>query len=166
MSYRITLTTHDNKQIDFTCEPEQTVQDAAEAAGFFLPALCKAGSCGSCLGRCTQGDYHLDSYSPSLLPDNAKEHGDILVCRTHPESDLHITAPYNASQIQTKQQDSRIAEIISVELIAARTMRLVLQLLPDAQHGIAFEFESGQFVELELPDSNIKRAYSIANTPN
>lgn len=166
MSYAITLTTHDNQQIDFTCEPEQTVQEAAEAAGFFLPALCKVGSCGSCLGRCTKGDYHLDRYSPSLLPDNAREHGDILVCRTHPHSDLHITAPYNAAQIQSAENALRDAEIVSVELIAERTTRLVLQLLPDAQHGIAFEFESGQFVELEVPELNLKRAYSIANTPN
>jgi ferredoxin-NADP reductase/ferredoxin len=166
MSYAITLTTHDGQQIDFTCESEQTVQEAAEAAGFFLPALCKVGSCGSCLGRCTQGDYHLDGYSPSLLPENAHEHGDILVCRTHPDSDLQITAPYNASQIQSAEQTLREAKIVSIELIADRTTRLVLQLLPDEQHGIAFEFEPGQFVELEVPELDLKRAYSIANTPN
>lgn len=166
MSYRITLTTHDSKQIDFTCEPEQNLQEAAEAAGFFLPALCKAGSCGSCLGRCTKGDYRLGSYSPSLLPENAQEHGDILLCCTYPESDLQLTALYNASQIQSNQKVPRSAEIVSVEHIAERTTRLILQLLPDEQHGIAFEFEPGQFVELELPELDLKRAYSIANTPN
>ena len=166
MSYAITLTTKDDKQLDFSCEPEQTVQDAAEAAGFFLPALCKAGSCGSCLGRCTQGDYHLGSYSESLLPQNAQQHGDILLCRTFPDSDLQITAPYNASKIRNSKQIPRNAEIISVELIAERTMRLVLQLLPDAKRSVAFEFESGQFVELEVLELNLKRAYSIANTQN
>lgn len=166
MSYAITLTTHDGKQIDFSCEPEQTVQEAAEAAGFFLPALCNVGSCGSCLGRCTKGDYHLDSYSRLLLPENPHEHGDILLCRTYPHSDLQLTTPYNSSQIQTSQQAPREAEIISLELIAERTMRLVLQLLPDSQHGLAFEFEPGQFVELEVPELDLKRAYSIANTPN
>jgi ferredoxin-NADP reductase/ferredoxin len=166
MSYAITLTTLDNQRIDFACEPEQTVQDAAEAAGFFLPALCKAGSCGSCLGRCTKGDYRLDSYSPSLLPDNAREHGDLLLCRTYPNSDLQLTAPYNASQIQESHQAPREAEIISIELIAGRTIRLVLQLVPDQKHGVVFEFEPGQFVELEIPVSGLKRAYSIANTPN
>lgn len=166
MPHHITLTTHDGKQIDFNCEPEQTVQDAAEAAGFFLPALCKAGSCGSCLGRCTQGDYHLDAYSPSLLPEKSREHGDVLLCCTHPDSDLQLTAPYKASQIQSGKDAPRSAEIVSIELIAERTMRLVLQLLPDAQHGIAFEFEPGQFVELDVFELNLQRAYSIANTPN
>jgi NAD(P)H-flavin reductase/ferredoxin len=166
MTHAITLTTKDNKQIDFACEPEQSVQDAAEAAGFFLPALCKEGSCGSCLGRCTQGDYQLDSYSPSLLSEKDRQRGDILLCRTHAHSDLHITAPYNANQIQNNRQTPRAAQIISIELIAERTTRLILQLLPDPQHGVGFEFECGQFVELDIPALNLKRAYSIANAPN
>ena len=166
MSYAISLTTLDGKQINFNCEPKQTVQDAAESAGFFLPAICKTGSCGTCAGRCTQGDYHLDSYNLSLLPENPKEHGDILLCRTYPDSDLQLTAPYNASQILTGQQTMREAEITSVELIAERTVRLVLQLLPDQQYGLAFEFNPGQYVELEVPELNLKRAYSLANTSN
>lgn len=166
MTYTITLTTHDNTQLDFPCEPQQTVQDAAEAAGFFLPALCKAGSCGSCLGRCNKGHYHLDSFSSSLLPEDYQQHGDILLCRTFADSDLHINVPYNADKIQSQHQQARDAEIVSIEHIAARTVRLVLQLLPDAQNSLAFEFECGQFVELEVADLNLKRAYSIANTPN
>ncbi len=166
MSYQITLTTRDDKQIEFPCEAEQTVQDAAEAAGFFLPALCKAGSCGSCLGRCTDGDYRLGSYSPSLLPENPKLHGDVLLCRTYPDSDLQLLAPYNAAQIQSSLKLPRDAEIVKLELIAERTMLLVLQLCADAELGIAFEFEPGQFVELEVPELNLKRAYSLANTPN
>jgi NAD(P)H-flavin reductase len=89
-----------------------------------------------------------------------------LLCRTHAHSDLHITAPYNANQIQSKQQTPRAAQIISIELIAERTTRLILQLLPDPQHGVGFEFECGQFVELDIPALNLKRAYSIANAPN
>jgi ferredoxin-NADP reductase/ferredoxin len=166
MTHIISLTTRDNTQIDFPCEPEQSVQDAAEAAGFFLPALCKTGSCGSCLGRCTQGDYQLGSYSPSLLPENPQQHGDILLCRTTANSDLQIVVPYNANQIQSQKNAAREAEIVSVEHIAERTVCLVLQLLPDPEYGIAFEFEPGQFVELEVPELNLKRAYSIANTPN
>lgn len=166
MSYNIALTTHDGKQINFTCEPEQTVQEAAEVAGYFLPALCKAGSCGSCLGRCTQGNYRLDSYSPSLLPANQQQTGDVLFCRTYPNSDLQLTVSYLSTQIRSNQPVMREAEIAKVELIAERTMLLVLKLLPDAQQSLAFEFEPGQFVELEIPELNLKRAYSIANTPN
>lgn len=166
MSYAITLTTQDGKQLNFTCEPEQNIQAAAEAAGFYLPALCNVGSCGSCLGRCVQGDYRLESYSPSLLPANHKERGDVLFCRTYPNSDLQLTTFYTAAQIRSSRQVPREAEIVRVELIAERTMLLVLQLLPDEQQSLAFEFEPGQFVELEVSELALKRAYSIANTPN
>lgn len=166
MSYAITLTTQDGKQLEFACESAQNIQEAAAAAGFFLPASCNAGSCGACLGRCVQGDYRLGSYSPSLLPANPKEHGDVLFCRTYPNSDLQLTTFYTAAQILSSQQPLRSAEIVRLELIAERTMLLVLQLLPDPELGIAFEFEPGQFVNLEVPELELKRAYSIANTPN
>ena len=166
MSYAITLTTQDGKQLEFVCAPEQNIQDAAEAAGFYLPAACNVGSCGSCLGRCISGDYRLESYTPSLLPANPKEHGDVLLCRTYPNSDLQLTTFYTAAQIGSSQQVAREAEIIRVELIAERTMLLALKLLPDAQNSVAFEFEPGQFVDLEVPELQLKRAYSIASTPN
>jgi NAD(P)H-flavin reductase/ferredoxin len=166
MSYSITLTTRDEQQIHFDCESEQNLQEAAEAAGFFMAALCKVGSCGSCIARCHEGQYRMESYSPYLLPENPQEHGDILMCRTYPQSDLAVSIPYNASEIRTSQSVPREAEIASVELIADRTTRLVLQLLPDEQNGLSFQFEPGQFVELEVVELGLKRAYSLANTPN
>jgi ferredoxin-NADP reductase/ferredoxin len=166
MSYAIKLTTHDGQQIDFNCDPDQSIQQAAEAAGFFLPALCNVGSCGSCLGRCTKGDYRLESYTRSLLPENPREQGDVLLCRTYPDSDLQLTIPYDSSHIRSSREVPRVAEIVQVELIAERTMLLVLQLVADPEYGVAFEFEPGQFVELEVTELALKRAYSIASTPN
>ncbi len=166
MNYEITLITRDGQQINFPCLATQNVQEAAEAAEFFPPGLCKAGSCGSCIAVCQTGQYHLESYSPSLLPENAAVQGDILLCRTYPDSDLTIIAPYARDQIRSTPHIVRQADIVRIEKIAERTVRLVLQLLPDDQAGIAFEFEPGQFVDLEIPPLSIRRAYSIANTTN
>ncbi|NOQ36928.1 MAG: 2Fe-2S iron-sulfur cluster binding domain-containing protein [Methylococcaceae bacterium] len=166
MSYSITLSTLDDQKIQFNCDAEQSVQDAAEAVGFFPPAICKMGGCGSCLAVCDSGDYQLKSYSQGMLPDNAEEMGDILLCRTYPKSDLIIHAPYNADKIQSRQPLAREAEVVKAEILAERTVRLVLQLLPDEEQGLAFEFEPGQFVELEVPSLDLKRAYSLSNTPN
>jgi ferredoxin-NADP reductase len=166
MSHLITLTSVDGEEIQFPCEPEQTVQEAAEASGFFPPAICKAGSCGSCLAVCTQGDYQLKSYSQGILPEDPEKTGTLLLCRTYPETDLQLQAPYYADKIQTHLPMPREAYITEILPIADRTMKLVLQLTEDEEQGLGFEFEPGQFVELEVPELDLKRAYSIANTPN
>ncbi len=166
MSYQIQLTTRDNKLLEFTGESEQSVQEAAEAAGFFLPALCKSGSCGACFGYCQSGDYRFEAYTPSLLSASAKEKREVLLCRLYPNSDLTLTVPYPASQIRSSSKQPREAEITIVEAVAERTFRLVLQLLEDYEYGVDFEFQPGQFVELEISKLGLKRAYSIANEPN
>jgi len=166
MSYTITLQTRDNQHIEFDCDSEQSVQDAAEAAGFLLPAICKEGGCGTCLGTCHDGDYRLGSYSQAALPDEAVAHGEILLCRTYPNEPLRLSVPYDAERIQHNLNPPREAEIISIETIAERTICLFLQLQEDSENGLGFEFEPGQYVELEVPDQDLKRAYSIANTPN
>ena len=166
MSYSITLSTTDGQQIQFNCDSEQSVQDAAEEAGFFPPAICKMGSCGSCLGTCDSGEYELKSHSEGLLPTNAKETGDTLLCSTYPKSDLMINVPYAADKIDNQQPVVREASIVKIEKLAERTVSLVLQLVATEEQGLTFEFESGQFVELEVPELDLKRAYSLANTTN
>ncbi len=142
------------------------MQDAAEAAGFLLPAICKEGGCGTCLATCHDGDYSLDNYSQSALSSEAAARGDILLCRTVPKGPLQVSVPYDAERIQHSVNPPREAEIIHIETIADRTISLVLQLQEDPELGLAFEFDPGQYVELEVPGRNLKRAYSIANTPN
>ncbi|MDF1583475.1 MAG: 2Fe-2S iron-sulfur cluster binding domain-containing protein [Methyloprofundus sp.] len=166
MSYKITLTTHDQQQFSFACTEQQNVQDAAEAAHIYPPFGCKSGSCGACLGTCNTGEYQLESHTEAALSTEAAARGDILLCRTLPKTDLHITLPYDASAIQQTLMAPRVAEIIRIESIAERTLQVTLQLQDDPETGLAFEFEPGQFVELEVPELNLMRAYSIANTPN
>ncbi len=166
MSHSITLSTRDDQQFEFSCEDEQNLQAAAEAAGYFPPAMCKEGSCGACFGHCDSGEYRLGNHSDAVLSAEAAARGDILLCQTYPDNDLHISLPYEASRVRLQQNPPREAQIIALEKIAERTVQLVLQLDDNPETGLAFEFEPGQYAELEIPDRNIKRAYSLANTPN
>jgi NAD(P)H-flavin reductase/ferredoxin len=166
MSHKITLSTRDNQQFEFYCEDKQNIQDAAETVSLYPPFGCKSGTCGACLGTCKTGDYHLESYSKEVLSDTAAENGDILLCRTIPDSDLHIALPYDSENIPHTLSKPRNAEIISIDKIAERTLKVVLQLQDDPEVGLAFEFEPGQFVELEIADLNLIRAYSLSNIAN
>jgi ferredoxin-NADP reductase len=60
----------------------------------------------------------------------------------------------------------REATIISIVHLTADTVKLDLQLLPDEEDNLSLDFEPGQFVQLAIPDSDIKRPYSLTNAPN
>lgn len=164
MAYHIQLTTRDDQQLSFDCTPEQSIIDAADAAHITLPAQCRQGSCGACHASVTTGDYLLGEHNPDALP--AASPNGVLMCRTLPRSDLCIALPYDHAKILFHTAPRRSAEIIALEPVAENTVRLELRLDPDADSGSAAEFEPGQFMELEIPDSEERRAYSLANTSN
>lgn len=166
MSYAISLKTHDEQRFEFNCDAEQNVLAAMEAAGYFPPSLCKEGGCGACLATRETGDYRLCNYSAAVLPDAAAARGEVLLCRTYPKSDLHLSVTYDADRIHVGHTKPRSAEIVAVETLAARTVRLVLRVQTDENGSRVLEFEPGQFMELEIPGQNVKRAYSLANTSN
>jgi ferredoxin len=80
-----------NKAAKIACRADQTVLQAAVAAGIDFPYACATGNCGTCIA-------HLDSGKVSLLPRNdaalsaeQAKAGQTLACRARPRSDLTIT---------------------------------------------------------------------------
>ena len=163
--HQITLTTRDGQTLSFSCTDECDVVSAGEQVNIILPALCRDGGCGACLGHCREGEYTLGNYSPTVLSEAEAAKGDVLLCRTYPKTDLHISTPYDYAHVQFTRHVMRQALITALEPIAERTIQLKLRWLDEATDK-AVEFEPGQCMELEVPDSGIQRAYSLANTAN
>lgn len=163
--HQITLTTRDGQTLSFACADGSDVVSAGEQAAIVLPSLCKDGGCGACLAHCAEGEYTLGKYDSGVLSEQAAARRDVLLCRTYPAGDLRITAPYDHAHIHFGKQGMRQAVISALEPVAERTVRLQLSWLDD-QDGKAVEFEPGQCMELEIPDTGIRRAYSLANTGN
>ncbi|MFE4976634.1 FAD-binding oxidoreductase [Kitasatospora sp. NPDC056651] len=85
----------------------------------------------------------------------------MLLCRTFPRGPLTAALPYEQSRILYGGVPVREATVTAVEPLTPETVRLELRLDdPDCQ------FDPGQFMELRLPGSEVKRAYSLANTGN
>lgn len=164
MSYQIEITTRDGQQFDFACEDGQDLLTAAFAASITLPSQCRRGSCGACHARVSQGEYDLLEHSPDALP--ADQPGAILLCRTTPRGNLRVAAPYDHTKVLLQPVPERAARIVVIEPIADDTVRLELCIEPDDESGGAVEFEAGQFAELEVPGSGVRRPYSLANTSN
>lgn len=59
--------------------------DAALKQQVTVPYGCKNGGCGLCKVKVEKGKYKLGLCSKSVLPDEEKEAGYVLACRTFPE---------------------------------------------------------------------------------
>ncbi len=163
MTYHIELTTRDDRQFSFDCAPDQDLLTAAANASLTLPAQCRKGSCGACRATVTQGQYHAKDHEAGALPANE---GAVLMCSTTPRSDLRIALPYDQTRVLQQSVPRRSTSIVALETIAQNTMRLELQIQADADGACAAEFEPGQFMEIEIPGSDDRRPFSLANTSN
>lgn len=65
----------------------QTILDAAEAAEVQVLSLCRAGVCGTCRVRVTDGDVDCPS---DALPAEDLEQGFVLACVSTPRSDCTV----------------------------------------------------------------------------
>jgi len=164
MTFHIQLTTRDNQPLSFDCAPDQDLLAAAAEVNITLPSQCHKGSCGACHATVTAGDYRLQAHNPDALP--ADQPSAILMCRTTPCSDLRVALPYDHTKVLLRSIPRRVATIAALETIAQNTVRLELRLAPDEDGGCAAEFEPGQFMELEIPGTDERRPYSLANTGN
>lgn len=164
--FKINLVTRDGAAIAFDAESSETLLEAAERGNIFPPAACREGGCGTCRVTRKTGVVALDSYSKAALTDSDRAAGDILLCRAKPQSDLELTAPFDRAAVSHSPIPERNARIVELAPAGAGAKRLVLMLEDDPVSGRAADFLPGQFMELSIPKTSIKRAYSLANTPN
>ncbi len=161
---QITLLTRDGARIEVPCASGDTVLDAAAGAGYHLPAMCHQGTCGLCHARVTSGSYEMSGYTESLLP--GRDLGDVLLCRCTPEGNVTVQLPCREDQIPRHQIPLRDAVVERIEMVWERAVCLSLRLQPHDELGVAADFAPGQYMELAIPGTGIRRAYSLANLPN
>lgn len=162
-THPVSLVTTDGQRLEFECAADQSVLEAAAAAGATLPASCRQGTCGSCHAAIVDGRYELGPYSELALPKEQRERGEVLLCRTFPCGPLSAELPYDESRILYGGVPVRDAAIAAIDRVTRDTVRLELRLV-DGE--LDCQFEPGQFMELQIPGTDVKRAYSLANTGN
>jgi methane monooxygenase component C len=162
-THAIRLLTHDHKEITFACGEDEHLVEAAAKAAITLSSYCLEGNCGACHGTCKSGDYELKSHRDEARP---QVDGGILMCRTFPKGDMVVEVPSDLAHISLGPIAERTGEVVAVEDIGGAVCRLVLRVLPDDNGDLGPQFEPGQFMELEIPGTTVRRAYSLANAPN
>lgn len=162
--FQIQLVTRDEQVLQFSCSEDEDIISAAERAQLYLISQCRSGSCSACIGTATQGHYGQD-IDPDIANSIAHTN-QILLCRTYPRSDLLVVLPYDAAQVRKQPLPIRQATLLEKNYLTSDTLQLKLQLLEDDDGNLSLAFEPGQYIEIWIPNTDIKRAYSLANAPN
>ncbi|RYY86235.1 MAG: 2Fe-2S iron-sulfur cluster binding domain-containing protein [Comamonadaceae bacterium] len=151
MAYEIRIAGTD---VQFACQPEQTVLDAALLAGIELPYSCRKGVCGNCAGGIAAGEY------TAPPPNEATPPGQQLYCQCRPRSDLQIV-PEAWHRIDPSARKTYTAKVFRNTLAAPDVSVLQLRL----PAGKRAKFQAGQYLQVVLADGS-RRSYSMANPPH
>jgi CDP-4-dehydro-6-deoxyglucose reductase len=139
---------------------DQSILDAALAAGLNLPHSCKSGHCASCIARLRQGEICYPHGPPLGLSAAEAESGCILLCQAQPRSPVVVEARLIASvgEVQIKTLPCRIA---GMTRLAADVLQVWLR-LPAVE---SLPFRAGQYLDILLSGGR-RRSFSIASPPH
>jgi NAD(P)H-flavin reductase/ferredoxin len=140
--------------IEFPCEAEETILDAAERAGYALPCSCRKGVCATCEGELRSGEVALRSQHVTGPA------GNLLLCQARPRSDLLI----HPRRIQRREPDTRKAVTAKVYRIHRPVDDVAILQLRFAA-GVRAKFRAGQYLHIKLRDGDT-RNFSMANPPH
>ncbi|MCU4570067.1 NADH:ubiquinone reductase (Na(+)-transporting) subunit F [Acinetobacter ursingii] len=158
MSYQVTI-----EPLGTTIEvaEDQTILDAALRQGVWLPFACGHGTCGTCKVQVTDGFYDVGDASPFALMDIEREEQKVLACCCKPESDMVIEANVDEDPdfIGYLIEDYQ-ATVLSIQDLSPTIKGIRLQI------DRPMQFQAGQYINLQLPNIEGTRAFSIANSPN
>lgn len=155
MSYTVTIEPT-GEQIDV--EEGQTILQAALRQGVWLPFACGHGTCATCKVQVLEGEVEIGAASPFALMDIEREEGKVLACCATVQSDVTIEADIDVDSdfLGHPVADFRATVTAIVEL-SPTIKGLHLRL------DRPMAFQSGQYVNLDLPGIDGSRAFSLAN---
>lgn len=141
----------------FECAPDQTILDAAVAAGYWLPHSCRSGTCNSCHLTLLDGAVRYESLPATATP---LPEGVCRSCQAFPVSDVVLDAPQVPAEPGQRVVTTG-ARVLTVERPSHDVTIIRLQ-VPSAA---GFTFKAGQYANLLMKDG-ATRSYSMANAPD
>lgn len=144
-----------NADISFGCEPDETILDAAERAGFAIPYSCRKGVCSSCAGRLIKGEMTVRGQGIKHGPVD-----DVLLCQAKPITDVELAPQWirSAAPVARKTYRCKVWHVSRpIPDVAVIKLRL-----PIGQRAI---FSAGQYLRALMPGGD-SRNFSMANPPH
>jgi benzoate/toluate 1,2-dioxygenase reductase subunit len=162
MQHSIALQFEDGVTRFITCGENETLSDAAYRQKINIPLDCRDGACGTCRGLCETGQYDLpeSSYIEDALTQEEAARGYVLACQTRPRSDcvIRVAASSSACKTSVSRHEGAIA---SVQKLSDSTIEFSIDV--DAPEQLSFL--AGQYVNVEVPGTELSRSYSFSSPP-
>src|SRR4051794_11837966 len=112
MTYLVTVA---DTKYRFPCEPNESVLDAAQRAGYEVPFSCRKGVCGTCKGKVVSGEVR--AFAGDALGATDRAEGQVLFCNARPRSDL-VIAPRSISKADPFARKTIDARVFRLERLA------------------------------------------------
>lgn len=151
MTHPITI---DGTDVTFDCPADQTVLEAAEAAGWSIPYSCRKGVCTTCTGELHSGELTVRGTGTVQGPDRQ-----VLLCQARPLSPV-VIAPKRVEQRRPPTRKTINATVYRIRRSDAGVTILDLRF----PIGLRAPFRAGQYLSVHLPGAD-SRSYSLANAP-
>ncbi len=161
-THQVTLVFEDGRTTRIQADEAETIYIAALKNRIRIETDCREGTCATCKGLCTQGDYFMDDYIDEALSAEEAARREVLTCQMHVTSDCVIEFPYESSLALKGEPETRAGRVTGIERVSSAVVRLVVTLDGDAAPIV---FLPGQYVHLGVPGSDARRSYSFANPP-
>jgi ferredoxin-NADP reductase/ferredoxin len=161
-SVAVTLRFEDGIEKTIAVAPGQFVLDAALEQGVPLVYQCRSGSCSTCVATITRGSIETaPGRAVSLLASEVAE-GRRLLCVCYAHAPSAVREHYPSTLIYTAEPRTYAASVVALDWPAAR----VAQLAVEVDRADGFNFQSGQYVRVQVPGTDEWRSYSMASTPH
>lgn len=144
----------------FACRSDQTVLEAAMAAGYWLPHQCRSGTCGACRLPVVSGGVSHAAAGPEATAVAETAQGLCLTCQARPTSDVVLDAPTVPAEPGQRVIQAG-ARVTDVQRPSADVAVVHLQVPPTS----GWRFRPGQYADVVLRDGT-RRSYSMANAPD
>lgn len=156
---KVALKFEDGKTQFIRCLPGETVANAAYRSGINIPLDCRDGACGTCKAKCESGSFDMTDFIEEALSPTEVQSGQVLTCKMIPTSDCVVDIPATLSDCSKALSERFLAQIKSVKKLSNSAFVLTL-----FGEGVSkLDFLPGQYGNIEVPGSDIKRAYSFSS---
>lgn len=148
----------DGETFEISPRPGETLLAAAERSGGAPLADCREGTCQSCRGRLVLGSVRYAERHDRLLSLAPVAEDEVLCCIAETASEeVRIAFDYPRAAVRPVRK--MVLEVLEIAPVAGRVV-----VLRGAIRGrFKLAFTPGQYLEVTIPGTTVKRSYSMAN---